>query len=75
MVVRVVADAVPLSHHTLIEFGIFPDVITHHEERSLDTVFLQYVEHERRSLWYRTVVEGQIDSLFSTIHAPKSLWI
>ena len=40
-------------------FGMFANVIAHHEKGGLDAVMIEYVENPRRYLGYRAVVKGQ----------------
>jgi hypothetical protein len=75
MVVGVVAYAMTLADHALVEFRVFAHLVAYHEEGGFDVVFGQYVKHKRSGLGYGTVVEGQIDGLLVTVHAPKCLRI
>ena len=61
VVVGMIANAMAFADYTLVEFGIFTDVIAHHEERGFHSIFGQYVEDVWRGFGYGPIVEGQID--------------
>ena len=75
MIVRVVAEAMAaLAHHSEL-LGVLAHVVAHHEERSLDAVVVEDIEHPRRYLWYGAVVEGEVYGALLSIHTPKGLGI
>ena len=70
VVVGMVAHLMAFVDDALVEFRVFAYVVTHHEERGLDTELFKSVEDERSRLGDGTVVEGQIDGLLVTVHSP-----
>src|SRR5262245_57579144 len=66
MVVRVVADLVPLRHNSPNEIRIFFRVHADEEKSGFYSSRLQNVEDLRRPLGIRAIVKGQCDLVFTT---------
>ena len=69
MVHRVVSDSVAAVEHLAQQFGIALDILPDHEESGLDiaaAVAVECVEHPRRHLRYRPVVESN-ENLLPTL--------
>ena len=71
MVVSMVAYGVTGSYHLGKNLRMFVYILAHHEERSLHAVLSQYIQHFRRHLRYRTVIESQIDRFTRTKHSVR----
>jgi len=59
--VAVDGDLVPRGHELRRERGSALDLLSDEEERSARICALELIEHGRRSLWMRPVVEGEGD--------------
>ena len=75
VVVGVVAHLMAFVQNLLIEIGVLPDIVAHHEEGGLDAKLAQRLENERGRLRDGTVVERQIDRTFVTVHSPVGSWV
>ena len=71
MVVSMVSYGVTGCYHLGKNLRMFVYILAHHEERSLYAVLSQYIQHFRRYLGYRTVVESQIDRFTRTKHRVR----
>ena len=67
----VVAHAVSLLHYHPEDIGILADVVAHHEERGLDAVPCQQVEHPGGYRGDGPVVEGEVDGVLFGLYPPQ----
>jgi hypothetical protein len=70
MVMGVITYLVTFTENSLIEFGVFANVVADHEEGGVDIKLLKRVENKRGGLGDWTVVEGEVNSLLMTVHSP-----
>lgn len=71
MVESMVSDAVSALLDHLVNLGMLPHIVAHHEKGGLDTVMVQYIEHPRRYFWDRPIVEGEINGANVLVHSPE----
>ena len=69
-----VVAVVPYPMAPLSDLGqkmrIADGVLAYHEKGGLYAEFIQDVKYERRSLWNRTIVKGEIDRPLTMVHSP-----
>ena len=75
MVVGVVAYAVTVVHHHLVDLGVLAYIVAYHEERGLDTFTAQQTEYPRGDEGDGPIVEGEINGLLLWVDAPQGLRI
>ena len=75
MVMGVIAYLMTFCNDPLIQVGIFPYVVAHHKEGGFDIKLLERIKDEGGGLWDRTVVKGQIDCPFTTVHPPEGFGV
>ena len=75
MIVGVVADGMTAPTHLFEKFRIAVSIVAHHKEGGLGSNLVEHVEHKRRGLGNRAVVESQINRLLATVHPPQSMRI
>ena len=71
MVVSMVSYGVTGSYHLGKNLRMFVYILADHEERSFHAVSSQYIQHFRRHLRYRTIIESQIDRFTRTKHRVR----
>ena len=72
MVEGVVAQSMSVRTYQFEEVGIFPHVVTHHEECGFHAVVVKGLDEPRRRFGDGTIVESQIDRFLRRIHSPDS---
>ena len=70
---RVVAHLVPPVPQLLEEVGIAGHIFAHTKEGSLYRIVVEDIEHPRRNLGDRTVVESEVDGLLVARDTPDGL--
>ena len=66
-----VANAVTLLHYLTEFVGMLADVVAHHEERGLDIVLRQQIEHPGCHLGDGAIVESEVDSMLLGLYPPQ----
>ena len=72
MVHGVVAHTVATAQHLLKQFGMPANIIADHKERGFHAIAVEGVEHPRRNLGNRAIVEGEINTFFLLLYTPHT---
>ena len=72
MVESMVSDAVSALLDHLINLGMLPYIVAHHEKGGFDAIMVQHIEHPRRHFRDRSIVEGEINGANVLVHPPES---
>lgn len=71
MVIGMIARLVSATQKLLINVGILIDILAHTEKSCLNLVLIEEVQHPRRNLRYRTIVECKINRLLFVCKTPS----